>query len=106
LYKANAAGTGRRRRVDVVAAVGPVDRRSRDGPVAVEVGPGDEPAAGLHLGDDLLGDRPLVKGVRPFLGNELERGGEVLLHEPVTRLPVGTSLGLAEDALQFWELAG
>src|SRR5262249_14367136 len=105
LHQANPAGAGRRRRVDVVTAVGAVDRRTGDGPVAVEVRPGDEPAAGLHLGDDLVGDRALVEGVRPVLGNQLERGGEVLLHQPVARLPVAAALGLAEDALQFRKLA-
>ena len=60
--------------------IGSVNRRALVGLIGGQIRFGDEPAAGFHLGHDLVGNGAGVKGVRTALGNLMERLGQVKLH--------------------------
>ena len=101
LHQAGAAGTWRRRAVDVVAAIGAVDRLALDGLVVGEVVGGDQPAARFHLGDELVGDLALcrTRRARPRRSGAASRRDRAARWRS-PRLP-GFAVGLAEDALKL-----
>ena len=57
----------------------------------------DQAAAALHLGDDALGNRPLIKALVAALGDLAQGPGQFRL-APVVTHPVGAAVGLEEQA--------
>ncbi len=67
--EADASRGGRRRGIDIVAAVRPVDRLTLVGGVLRQVVFRYQALARFHLGDEQVGDRPLVESVRAAVGH-------------------------------------
>ena len=74
--------------------------------VGLQVGVGNETAAGAHFGGDLVSDGSPVKGVGAVFANQAQRPREVLLHKPIAGMPLEPAVLLTVDAAQFSEIAG
>ena len=81
----HAARTRRRRRDHAVAAVVALDRRHLAGLVLIEVGLGDDALACHAGGHDGRADRALVEAFLALVADQFQRGGQVLLHQLLTR---------------------
>ena len=73
-----AQATGRRRRApELMAAIGAGARLAPDRLVVAQIVDGEEAAARLHRGDDLVRDRPLVEAGGAALAERLERARQL-----------------------------
>ena len=77
LDQRDAAGARRRHRDDLVAAVGAAYRRALLGLVGGEILLRDQPAVGLHVLGDAIGDPALVEGVGAVGGDRAQRLAEI-----------------------------
>ena len=82
----HAPGTGRTHGDDLEAAVAAPDRRPDPGDIIGQVFPRHDPAVGLHVPLDQLGDPAPVKGVGAVPGDGLQRGRQVGLRKNPSRL--------------------
>ena len=82
----DAARTWRRRREDVVAAIGAGDRRRLADRVGGEIFLGENAAIGAARRNDRIGDAAAIEGVGAVIRNQLQRCREIGLDEPVARL--------------------
>ncbi len=73
----------RRALVDLVAAVVDVDRLALERLVAGQIRLADDPAVGLHAGDERGGDRPGVEAGRALGGDSAQRLGQVRVLDDV-----------------------
>ncbi len=97
LQHVHATGTRRRHRHDLVAAVIGTDCFPDGRLVSGQRLPVYQPAAGFHHGDDLVGDGALVECIRALVGDQLQRGRKVRLHEALAKF-VQSAIGLIEVA--------
>ena len=86
LHDVNAPGRRRRHGEDLVAAIGAANRLALHRLIFRQIRFGDQPAVLLHLIRNLIGNRPLIEGIRTVFGNQFETFCEVLLHQLIALL--------------------
>src|SRR6185503_238038 len=99
---ADTAGARRRRGDDLVAAVGPFDRRALDSFISLKILDRDQPVVRLHIGGKQSRRFTFVEIPRAEPGDARERASEIRLHEGLTSLVILAVL--LKDPLRFGEL--
>ena len=85
LHELDAARRRRRHRDDVIAAIAAAYRSALHRAIGFQIVGRHHAAGGPHVGGKLLGDRPLVEGLRAVLRDALQRRGEIALDQPLAR---------------------
>ena len=96
----HAAGTRRRRNVNIISPVAGGQRLLFDGGVIRQIVRRNETFASVHFSNDFVGDNSVVKSVRPGVSEQLQCPREVGLRETVADFPQ-TSAGFSEHALKL-----